>query len=394
MFSVSKLIHRNTLLLIFLGIVLLMGNMNGFITVVTIWSLLVIILLPIYKYIDLQGVVLLLFSLLYILFGGINGFVSSFHQVVLYLIPIVFYLFGSYIYKYISSEKTFLGLICLMLFLYAFEVYITIIGEVISTGSMVNTSRLFYFHGDQSRQLTATLVGLNVSVGLVGFPMFIISKKYNLLRWLYLLLGLLSLITTMWLVNRSGLAILFLSLCAILVYYYKKQRVKLIFLFVVIVTIYSFLISTGIIGSDIINAYSERNSADLLTGGDRPRRWVEALHYLFEYPFGWAENDGKTTYYVHNMWLDIAKVAGIFPFVALLLATLISLKQHIKLLKYENSLIVALFIGMYVCLFSSCFLEPLYGGPHFYIFVMLWGMSNSYLNINKHEGTIYNRSIS
>ncbi len=383
MFSVSKLIHRNTLLLIFLGIVLLMGNMNGFITVVTIWSLLVIILLPIYKYIDLQGVVLLLFSLLYILFGGINGFVSSFHQVVLYLIPIVFYLFGSYIYKYISSEKTFLGLICLMLFLYAFEVYITIIGEVISTGSMVNTSRLFYFHGDQSRQLTATLVGLNVSVGLVGFPMFIILNKHKILRFLFLGVGLLSLMTTLYLVNRSGIVIVLICICSVVYYVYRRQGLKYLLILSLLVGVYFLIQKIGLIDADILDAYSIRNEKDLMTVGDRPRRWMEAITELIKHPFGWAEDNGSTTYYVHNMWLDMAKVSGIFPFLMIVWATILSIKHMIQLFKIEKDYVAAVLIGLNICFLASCFIEPVYGGLHFFLYVMTWGIVNSYLRVRR-----------
>lgn len=377
----TKLLHRNTVLLFLFFIIVLMGNMNGFITVATLWSLLLIILLPLHKYIDSQCVVLVLFSILYAIFGKFTGFAGSIHQTILCLLPVAFYLFGSYIIRYFDSERMLLVFILLMLSLYSFEVYSTIIKEISSTGSIVNTSRLFYFHGDQSRQLTATLVGLNVSVGMIGVPMCIILKKYRILRWLYLAIGCLSIITTIYLVNRSGLFILFLSLSLICIYYYKKQRVRLLFICLSLLFLFMLLKKLGIIGTEVFDAYYRRNSVDLLTGGDRPRRWLEALSDLFHYPFGWADNNGTTSYYIHNMWLDIAKVVGIIPFTLLVLATVMSLNRIPQLFRRERDYVAASLLGMHVCFFSSCFLEPVYGGLHLCLYVMVWGMTNSYLRI-------------
>ena len=158
---------------------------------------------------------------------------------------------------------------------------------------------------------------------------------------------------------------------------------RLIVLVSLIVLLYFILLNSGIINSDIVDAYERRNDIDLMTGGDRPRRWIEALRQLFVYPFGWAENNGTTVYYVHNMWLDIAKVVGIIPFSVLMAATINSFLNLKKLFKTDRNIVAAVFIGLNACFFFSCFLEPIYGGLHFCLYAFMWGMQNSFIRMNR-----------
>lgn len=379
----NTLYSRNALLLLIFGLLLLAGNMSGFVSLLSIWLIMTIVFTPFYRYFNFQASLLLVFSFLYVTFGYLTGFISNAQQMILFSSPVIFYLFGADIFRYLKTEKAFLIFVVGMILCYSFEVYYTILQNVIQTGEIINVSRQFYFRGNEARQLTATLVGVNVSLGMIGIPLFFILSKYKVLRCCYLTLGLISLLTTIHLVNRSGLAICILCFVSVFIYYFRNSRVRLIVLVSLIVLLYFILLNSGIINSDIVDAYERRNDIDLMTGGDRPRRWIEALRQLFVYPFGWAENNGTTVYYVHNMWLDIAKVVGIIPFSVLMAATINSFLNLKKLFKTDRNIVAAVFIGLNACFFFSCFLEPIYGGLHFCLYAFMWGMQNSFIRMNR-----------
>ena len=108
-------------------------------------------------------------------------------------------------------------------------------------------------------------------------------------------------------------------------------------------------------------------------------RWQLAIVNLFKYPLGWTDDIG----YVHNMWLDIAKISGVIPFFLLLLLTIISLRDLLILLKIRRNCVVIMLISFYLAVFMSCFVEPIYGGTQLFIFTMIWGIERSLIKINK-----------
>ena len=111
------------------------------------------------------------------------------------------------------------------------------------------------------------------------------------------------------------------------------------------------------IDTDILMAYEERNF-DIQTAGQRTMKWTHAFNSLMQYPFGWSENVMETQYYAHNMWLDIARVTGLMPFIALLVVTIKAVFIQFRLLKIQADPFVAVTTGLSACFFLSCFVEP------------------------------------
>ena len=137
----------------------------------------------------------------------------------------------------------------------------------------------------------------------------------------------------------------------------------------------------GIVDDEIIEAYEDRNKGDssIMTGGSRVVRWIDGCHNLFRYPFGWI-NEKTEFYSVHNMWLDIARWGGIFAFFISVIFTLRASITTIKMYSQKNNEIVAIILSLNICLFLSCFVEPiLIGMPSiFYLYCMVWGFQNDY----------------
>lgn len=378
----SKFLTRpkNLLILSFFALLLFMGHRTGFITVLALFCLLISVIVPFRRYTDSLSGLLIVFTICFTFIGMLNGCIDSVSTAIAYFIPSVFfYCFGRYIVDELDYKSQIFPVLIFVITLYSFELYTSTINAIFSTGSLVNTSRLFYFAGDEGRQLTATLVGLGASLGFIGLPMSILYKEKTLVRCLFLILFILSIIVTIHLVNRTGLVICVLVLLVTLFYYYKANISQLLLALIISIILYFILLKIGVFSKEVFDAYASRNEVDLATGGGRTERWEYALQQLFLSPMGWAENSGKTDFFVHNMWLDIAKITGVIPFVLLISCTISSVKVLLKLLHIKRDLVVAVLLALNVCFFCSCFVEPVYGGLHFFLYVMLWGMQKQCL---------------
>lgn len=377
---IKSLTKKDIFLNIFLCLLLFLSNRTGFITILSVWTILILLLIPIKRYLNINLLLLLLYILLYIV-GGINtSFLDSFTSVIAYILPVVsFYLFGRYFASQCTNTKMFFLFVFLVLFFYGLEIYLSIIFDILESGNIINKDRNFYFFNNPSRQLSATLVGVQVYPGLIGFPMYFISKKYSkILAFLYLVLAFLSLLTTVYLLNRTGLIIWLVSTLAMMFYYYRNKLGKFIVVLVCLVGIISFYYSNQFATSEIVSEYSDRGG-DLYTLGNRTQYWIYALNNIFTHPFGW----GDSVEYMHNMWLDVAKIAGVLPFVILVIMTINSLISLYRILRIKNSEVPILFLGLYICFFLSLFVEPIAGGTHLFLFVMIWGMQESYFYKSK-----------
>ena len=370
---------KNIILFAFFALLLFMGHRTGFITVLTLFCFLITFIVPWYRYFDKLAILIISFTICFTLIGIASGFVSSVATAIAYFIPsIFFYFLGKYIVDIINHKSHLLWFIIVVVILYLFETYLTVIQTVISTGSILNTSRLFFFGGNEGRQLTATLVGLCASLGFIGLPISIIYKDSRIVQLLFMILFLLSLVTTVHLVNRTGLVICIFSLLFTLAYYYKSNISKIVFAVILCAILYAILVHFEVVTPEVLDAYAARNEADFTTGGNRTGKWAEAIHQLLISPLGWAENNGTTELYVHNMWLDIAKVTGILPFILLVLCTISSIKTLFVLLREKRDVVVAMLLSINICFFLSCFVEPVYGGLHFFLYVMIWGFQKQY----------------
>lgn len=361
----------------FLLVLLLISNRFGFITLLGIWAIMVLLFIPLKQYIDKTSLLILAFSCLYMVFGVLTKNIKSIIDMLSAALPMLpFYLFGKCIGREFN-EKVLLKYIAFILLSYSLEIFATIILKIVESGQFYNSSREFYLLGDPNRMLSATLVGLRLGCGIIGIPLsFSLYKFSKSLGNLYLLIGLLSFVSTIYLVNRTAIVILVI-VSTLNIYYWRGKKS----IFVIVLLLFgAFLLfqSEGGSASEIFQAYSDRND-NLITGGGRTMRWQSAIVNLFKYPLGWTDDIG----YVHNMWLDIAKISGVIPFFLLLLLTIISLRDLLILLKIRRNCVVIMLISFYLAVFMSCFVEPIYGGTQLFIFTMIWGIERSLIKINK-----------
>ena len=237
--------------------------------------------------------------------------------------------------------------------------------------------------------MPATLFGLNVSLGLSGLAIFLSQAKSerSIISYLYLFILALSLLTTVHLINRTGIYIFII--CSIIVFLYTITSRKGFLVYSVGLCLFAAFLYWAFsnymsLGSDTLEAYSLRERIEgtsLSDFGDRGWRWVDAIQRVFTDPFGWS---GSVPYnYAHNLWLDVAMLRGIIPFSFLILATVRSFRQLVRLCRIRRDSIVATFIALNVCFFLASFVEPVMIGfdVFFYLYCMLWGMQQCYLRV-------------
>ena len=213
-------------------------------------------------YFDRTAVYLLLFSISYTLVLCMNTGKFNPHYLLYLIAPITFYVWGQYIVTKINNQKGLLNFILLVLFFFAAQTYIITIEDVKEMG-LINPMRAMLREGDEEAMINATLFGLNVSLGLSGLANFMALKNKfgSIRRFLFLCVFLLSLLTVIHLVNRTGIVVA--VVCTLCSYFFSIRKsgtiLNAILQSFLIMAIVLFLISIfSKNGFDIIEAYTNR----------------------------------------------------------------------------------------------------------------------------------------
>ena len=331
---------------------------------------------------DMTSLIIIAYCFFYLFFSSLNGISYNLPTLLQYgVFPLIFYQYGKEVVKKWDSDNKHLLFWIIIIVCYCLDIFIVCGVNIVKTGELINIKREFSFGPDDTVGMAATLVGLCMDIAVLGLPMAFVVKARKF-KVLFFLLFFCSFIVTIHLLNRTGLIVLLL--CSIpIILLRSRKNIKFFFatLFFVALLFYAFY-RFNIVTDELFELYDSRNK-DLASMGDRSGRWTLALKNLFEYPFGWINNESnKATYFVHNMWLDIARISGIIPFSLLAYMAIDSFRNAFKLLKRNESPLSYMILGLNVCFFASCFVEPIFGGTHMMLYCMLWGTSTGLMNIN------------
>lgn len=321
---------------------------------------------------------LLVFSCSYCLIWYLSGSVSSMAILIsIALCPSAFFLYGSKLGKSFNYANELPIALLLLIGFMLFKVFNATIHNVIEVG-IVDPSRQLVFEGDESSS-NATVWGLLVSpaLGLLSVPFFVKSPIRKIWPLLFTALSFLSILTVVHIVNRGGLIIASIAVfAALFIRFREKKFLLLLSLIATIAAIVYFLPSSG----EIFDAYSARNSVG--DGGERLTRWMYGLENLLIHPLGWNDTSLSHQYYMHNLWLDVARVAGIVPLVAFLIPTVRTIKNACKITKTSHSATTIILICMFLTTFISCFMEPALEARQVtvYFFIFMWGIMDGVLS--------------
>lgn len=374
----SKLLP--TLIFLILCYALLINHRFGYISIVGVVSTLVYILEFQNKYLDAKTLLIFTYSVVYVFLSNMNGITYSSSTLVLYLLaPTAFYIIGRRMVRHSNKSSQLSRLWIIILIAYTADIFRAIVMKIFISGELVNTSRLFYLDASNSMLISATQVGLCVNLGFVGLPMFYIETN-RLYKYIYISIFFLSILTTVHLVNRTGIVICLLSLVILLALHFRKRVLQFISLLITLGATIVILFNSEVLSSKILRSYVERNDVQDITGG-RVDFWAAAIEQLICSPFGWVSE--RESFLIHNMWLDIAQFSGWIPCLIAIYFTCSTFFKAFSLVKSNQSTVSYLLFGLSINMFLAYFVEPVTGGTFFMMYCLLWGSINElYKTIN------------
>lgn len=340
------------------------------------------IIIPYKKWWDGISIPLLFFSVFYagiVLYKGENpgwSFIFS-----MLFAPTAFYRLGCFLMKHIQDEMQRQKTLLLIVGAYLFPLFLLTAQDIALTG-LINDSRQMLMDLGNDDSMAATLYGLMASAG-IGFIGTIFIKQQN--KWLkvaFILVAVLSLLSVIHLVNRTGLVICAACLFVGFALSTRMNVSKMLPILLVFIVVGVFFSESGILGRDVSEAYADREGdadTDATSAGGRTEMWIEALGNILVSPLGW-----RLERYAHNMWLDIARAAGwlaFFPFVKATIAYLLKFKPLLKKGCKDSTLLILVCINVAMLLNAS--VEPVIDGSFmfFSLLMLVWGMTAQCLNL-------------
>lgn len=350
-------------------------------------------------YITLSILALFTFFFTIIIYGyniqtGISGIFS-------YLFfPITTYILGYSLsiedYKY---KKTHIIIIMLLVFVNLFILFsylrtLSDFGSLEAVKEAFN-SRRFVNIWDGS-PLKATEITLYLSFGIALFPTLFIGDTYTCKKRIYILkfISLLSFVNGIFLSlqlgSRTAIIIIIFSFFTVFLLFQRLSIRKIMVSFISVITLFFawILFNLNILG---LKSWWEKTSTysrfkELGLESSRYEAWTDILQGLINQPLG-GRGINLSISYAHNLWLDVAYDAGLFPFILLILFSLISLVSFIKFTLLNHPIYLkALIIALFTAFFVSFLSEPILQGGERYYFVafclivgVIQGLNKSYM---------------
>lgn len=285
--------------------------------------------------IDRNVLYLFLFTLSYELISsfGLNYIDKSIDAILPnFFVPSLLYLVGKYVSVNYKNQQIEVFFMFFMTFVFSLIPIISILLQVEENG-FIDGSRNLYLIWDKNSVISATGLGsyfvLNMaSIGLINVKKN--TKTERIINIGIIILFVLSLICVLRLGSRTQIVIATVSLSGSFLLNLRKNS---FFKNIIFIILTFYLINNFNENADVKKFYADRLNDDevgIVTAGGRTEKWIGALESLFTDPFGW---ELSRLGYAHNLWLDVARVAGIIPFVLLLFFTVSSIKTWLKSLK-------------------------------------------------------------
>lgn len=346
-----------------------------------------------------KGLILtLLFSLFYILFYCIN-YKFSLSNIFYYMIfPVGCYLIGSSLATKnentnFNNEKYIFNFIFFIALGLLFRALLGIFLTTINFGAF-SDSRRFIDIWNFGKVYTAA-TGVNAFVVIMGcmfLPIVFIKCEYK--KWYHIffaVIGILILIYSSFVLqNRLGVLISCISIVLFPAFmgfsdFAKYKNIMFSFICGTIIIISLFMLvyklnsnfSNFINSIPIIKRLLNPNDA---SSNERMQLYELFFSKMFKYPFGGmtssngiVDNAGNhISNYVHNTWLDIYAVGGIFPFIAFLIITMLIVKYQLDYCIYSKDSFFKLFsFESLVAIFIYFFIEPVILS-NIYFFVIMF----------------------
>jgi len=381
-----KLFIKKEFFLLFLLLVFLIDPFSKGIYVCYIIILFLLSKFSFLKYkLDGKVFLLLLFSIFYSLFYSINP-IGGAQMIFIYaLAPFAFYITGRYFSMNYSSETILYFLFLFFAIGYSFIPALSIIKHIFENGfaSDRNLSLIW----DNNYIMSATLIAAHFTLNMSCLGAVFVQKTNKFesrIKIIMLVTLIISLFCILRVASRTQLLVTLITFIVSVFYLFPKlpsnRKISLlsaIFISVIVFIAFYFLYSDSV----IFNTFNERNDNEqyVMSGSGRTNIWLMSIGNVFSKPSGWS-NLGMG--YAHNLWLDVSRVAGILPFLSLIIFTILCISLIYNIIKrspdnhFFNITVLTYFVGF----MTVFFVEPVIEGmlAFFLIYCLFIGILSGY----------------
>lgn len=263
--------HFWTLLIIFIG--LTPGSLSGY-----GHYLLILLLLDVFISfrITINSILTLLFGIIYTVTMYLGGIHMDPSIMIFYLLyPFILYQVGFSISSKLTGFSSNTVIISILICLFATPAIISCIKDTIKTGQLINSMRLITSSNDTARSATNYGMMLSMTLGCIGLLFYQTRNKFvNTIKIGLILFSLLSLFSTIHLINRTGLALSLISIILVLVIQPLDIK-RLCYCLVVVLIgtlIFTFVFEDSIFYNDAVSFYETRDSGVGFCSSSRRKR--------------------------------------------------------------------------------------------------------------------------
>lgn len=257
--------------------------------------------------------------------------------------PMILYCLGKVTMQYSSAEKSIVNLIIAVSIGFFIHGFADIIVSIYK-GTFENNAEFIY---DIWRKVlnNRTIIGLYLTpIVCISIPLLFVKDEgiSVFIRALLVLLTVLSLLSSIYIGNRSILVITAILVLAGMIFGYTVSENKRAFITVCILIFTAVIISTAVnlfgLKTFVNNSFLSKRSA----GGLSSLRWkvyADFIKHFIDYSGGWitiGDKAGIELRWAHNIWIDICIFGGWFPFACFIWYTIRILKDVKRLFHASN----------------------------------------------------------
>lgn len=350
--------------------------------------------------VGIEDIYIIAFSVCYFVFYWINYDIGI-ETIIIFLIGpwSAFWLGKTYIANYNSSKEFIQFLIVLSLGMF--------IHGLLNWLAYMNSSHMEYY--DYYRQSVDIWRGTIVNVNTTGmyFTFFtgiclgvIFTKQSYKMKLFALTMVTSSLAATVFFASRTllyiaGIIVLWQSgkllLSSKLLF---RKKIVLIELLICAAFILLYIYINNVWGLN--DAFNSLKLVQRISAGETTSRWsvwtvfFDNMNFM-DHMFGGGDLLENTPLnYMHNMWLDVYNVAGILPFILLVVITFRSIKKicyYNVIARYDHYNESVIVTCLFVAIFLNCMVEPIIeANPYYFLIVMMFiGATDSRRKILKNK---------
>lgn len=309
------------------------------------------------------------------------------------LAPFTFYIIGRYFSINYRSEPILYFLFLFLAIAYSVLPAISILIQIIENG--FGSNRNLSLIWNNSQEFSATIIAAHFTLNMSSLGILFahqVSRLQGKIKTTMLMSFFISLLCIIRVASLTQLVVTILSFILAMCYLYPTlpliRKIKLMLMisvFVIALILFYSLTSD----SPLFNTFRERNydRQYVLSGSGRTTIWLLSIGNVFLKPSGWS--DSEIVGYAHNLWLDVSRVAGILPFLTIILFTIIciSLVYHIVINTPENHFFNTTILTYFCGFMIVFFVEPIMEGffTFFLIYCVFIGILSGYNDNRKFQ---------